>query len=200
MTRENQPIWEPEHPLCRGENIKGNRYQWGHALLLALAEHSTGHTGGWEKRTQLFPAQTWITPPAVSCAPSLPSILGRERSSPSATPALLTSQPTPPAPTPGQGEKPPSFPMAGASPTPSMQELPGSTATHQFDSYVFVCVKILPCGERHKKAMKSSPCITPTAVPEGSWAQKHPEQVLQLPQHLKGPQGMSRSRTHCGEL
>lgn len=44
------------------------------SLLLALAEHSTGHGEGWEK-TPLFPAQTWITPPAVTCVPSLPSIL-----------------------------------------------------------------------------------------------------------------------------
>lgn len=55
--------------------------------------------------------------------------------------------------------------MAETSPTPTMEELLGLIATHQFDSYVFVCVEILPCRERHKNAMKSNPCITPTAHP-----------------------------------
>lgn len=57
------------------------------SLLLALAEHSTGHGEGWEK-TQLFPAQTRITPPAVTCVPSLPSI-------PSSHPSTHPSHPNP---------------------------------------------------------------------------------------------------------
>lgn len=48
-------------------------------LLLALAEHSSGHGEGWEKS---LPCLDPITPPAVTCVPRLLSILSRNGAHP----------------------------------------------------------------------------------------------------------------------